>query len=321
MNGPFCLVVNPSAGRGRSMRVMPEVTAVLDAAGAQYQVRESASLADAREIAADAARLGRVVVAVGGDGMAGALAGTAAGVGAGFGIIPAGSGNDLARVLGIPSGAAAARVLVSGRERKIDMIAVAADGGPEEIVAGSVYLGLPSVAGEIANRTRWIHGPMVYPAAALRALARWSPAAFRIEVDGRDPAVGGPAVGGPAGGWPAVDFAGYAVVVANAAYFGAGMKVAPTAELDDGLLDVVIMRHGPRLAFLRVLMKIKSGSHLGLPLVAATRGADVAVTVGRDLPAAADGETLACAAPLRAGLTLRIRALPGALRALVPGEA
>jgi diacylglycerol kinase (ATP) len=310
MNGPFCLVVNPSAGRGRSLRVLPEISAVLDAAGAAYQVRESASLADARDIAAGAARLGHVVVAVGGDGMAGALAGTAASAGAGFGIIPAGSGNDLARVLGIPSGAAAAPVLISGRERKIDLIAVSADGGPEEIVAGSVYLGLPAVAGEIANRTRWLRGPLVYPAAALRALAGWSPAGFRIEVGG----------GGSAVEWPERDFAGYAVVVANAAYFGAGMKVAPAAELDDGLLDVVIMRHGSRLAFLRVLMKIKSGSHLGLPQMSTARGAEVTVTVGRDLPAAADGETLGCGAPLRPGVTLRIRAMPGALRALVPAR-
>ena len=311
MNGPFCLVVNPLAGRGRSLRVLPEAAAVLDAAGAAYQVRESASLQDARDIAAGAARLGHVLVAVGGDGMAGALAGTAASAGAAFGIIPAGSGNDLARVLGIPSGAAAARVLVSGRERKIDLIGVAADGWPETVVAGSVYLGLPSVAGEIANRTRWLRGPVVYPAAALRALAGWSPAGFRIEVGGQGSDIDG----------PERDFAGYAVVVANAAYFGAGMKVAPAAELDDGLLDVVIMRHGSRLAFLRVLMKIKSGSHLGLPQVSTARGADVTVTVGRDLPAAADGETLACAAPLRSGVTLRIRAMPGALRALVPGAA
>jgi diacylglycerol kinase (ATP) len=310
MNGPFCLVVNPAAGRGRSLRVLPGVTAILDAAGAAYQVRESASLQDARDIAAGGAAQGQVVVAVGGDGLAGALAGAAAAADTGYGIIPAGNGNDLARGLGIPAGPAAARVLVCGRERRVDLIAVAADGAPEVIVAGSVYLGIPSVAGEIANRTRWLRGPVVYPAAALRALAGWTPAAFRVEVAGR----------APAGDGPLGDFAGYAVVVANAAYFGAGMKVAPPAEIDDGLLDVVVMRHGSRLAFLRVLMRIKSGSHLGLPQVALDRGTDVTVTAGRDLPAAADGETLACAAPLRTGTSLRIRAVPGALRALVPSS-
>jgi hypothetical protein len=66
--------------------------------------------------------------------------------------------------------------LTTGRERRVDLIAVSAAGQAEIIVAGSVYAGLPSVAGEIANRTRWLHGPAVYPAAALRALAGWTPA-------------------------------------------------------------------------------------------------------------------------------------------------
>ena len=90
-DGRFCLVVNPAAGRGRSLRVLPEVTAVLDAAGASYQVSESASLADAAGIAARAAGMGQVVVAVGGDGLAGALSGVAATGGARYGIIPAGN--------------------------------------------------------------------------------------------------------------------------------------------------------------------------------------------------------------------------------------
>jgi YegS/Rv2252/BmrU family lipid kinase len=302
MNGPFCLVVNPAAGRGRSQRALSAATASLDAAGATYQVSESSSLEHARELAAKAAALGHVIVAVGGDGTAGPLAGVAAGAGERFGIIPAGNGNDFARVLGIPFDAAAAgQALITGRERQVDLIAVSAPGHDEIIVAGSVYAGVPSVAGEIANRTRWLRGPAVYPAAALRALAGWAPAAFRVEVDGRER-----------------KFAGYAVVVANSAYFGAGMKVAPPAELDDGLLDVLVMRHAPRLAFLRVLLRIRSGTHLGLPQVSHERCREVTVTVDRDLPAAADGDTLPCAAPLRAGTPLRICVWPGALRVLVP---
>jgi diacylglycerol kinase (ATP) len=303
MNGPFCLVVNPVAGRGRSLRALQAATASLDAAGATYEVSQSASVDHAREIAARAAGLGQVVVAVGGDGTAGPMAAAAAGAGASFGIIPAGNGNDFARCLGIPFDAAAAgRALATGRERKVDLIAVGAPGQAEAVVAGSVYAGVPSVAGEIANRTRWLRGPAVYPAAALRALAGWSPAAFRVEVGGVERSV-----------------PGYAVVVANSAYFGAGMKVAPSAELDDGLLDVLVMRHAPRLAFLRVLLRIRSGTHLGLPQISHERGREVTVTVDRDLPAAADGDTLPWAAPLRAGTTLSIRALPGALRVLVPG--
>jgi diacylglycerol kinase (ATP) len=312
MDGPFCLVVNPAAGRGRSLRVLPEVTALLAAAGAAYQVSESASLDDAMDIAARAARLSQVVVAVGGDGIAGALSGVAAGAGARYAIIPTGRGNDLARVLGIPTEArAAARVLTAGRERRVDLIAVGAAGRPETVVAGSVYIGIPSVAGEIANRTKWLRGPVVYSAAALRALCGWTPTAFRVEIahDGPDHDGDGALVR---------DFAGYAVVVANSAYFGAGMKVAPPAEIDDGLLDVVIMRHGPRLAFIRTLLKIKDGSHISLPLINLDRGSEVTITAGRDLPAAADGENLPCATPLRSGTPLHVRALPRALRVLVP---
>jgi diacylglycerol kinase (ATP) len=323
MSGPFGLIVNPAAGRGRSLRVLAEATAALDAAGAAYHVAESASLDHARDLAARAAQQDHVVVAVGGDGLAGALAGAAAAArpGARYGIIPAGNGNDLARSLGLPSSAAAAaRVLTAGRERPTDLIAVAAASQPEVIVAGSVYLGIPAVAGEIANRTRWLRGPVVYPAAALRAVAGWAPAAFRVEI--RGDRADGRAAGHPAddaADHTAVhDFAGYAVVVANAPYFGAGMKVAPPAETDDGLLDIVIMRHGPRLAFLRALAKVKSGSHLGLPQISLDRGGEVTVTVGRDLPAGADGEPLPGATPLRSGTPLCMRALPGALRVLVP---
>jgi diacylglycerol kinase (ATP) len=310
MNGPFCLVVNPAAGHGRALRALQAATARLDAASASYEVTRSASLDHARDLAAQAAGRGQVVVAVGGDGMAGALAAVAARDSARFGIIPAGNGNDLARGLGIPfQSEGAVDVLTGGRERQVDLIAVRRDTQPETVVAGSVYLGVPSVAGEIANGTRWLRGPAVYPVAALRALARWAPAGFRVEICGHGQQA------------EVREFPGYAVVVANASYFGAGMKVAPHAQVDDGLLEILTMRDAPRLAFLRVLMKIRNGSHLSLPQIGQDRAAEVTITVDRDLPAAADGETLPCAAPLTAGSPLRLRTLPAALRVAVPAEA
>ncbi len=308
MNGPFCLVVNPSAGGGRALRVLPAATAALDEAGAAYQVSQSASLDHARELADSAARRGDVVVAVGGDGMAGALAGAVAGTGGIYGIVPAGRGNDFARALGLPLAAAdAARVLAGGQVTTMDLIGVGVPGQPEATVALSVYLGLPSIAGEIANRSRLLRGPMVYPAAALRALARWKPAAFRVDPGGRD-------------GIPGGDFAAYAVVIANCAYFGGGMKVAPPAQADDGILDIVTMRHSSRLAFVRVLLKIKDGTHVTLPQISLGRAAEVTVTVDRAMPAAADGEALPGASPLPAGTPLRIRALPRALRVITGGH-
>jgi YegS/Rv2252/BmrU family lipid kinase len=298
----FRLIVNPAAGGGGSLRILPEATAELDAAGCSYEVSRSSSLAHASELAAAAAAQGAVVVAVGGDGMAGALAGVAAAGEATFGVIPAGRGNDLARVLGIPADPrAAARVLAGGRTRRIDLIGASVPGQPECVVAGCVYLGVPSVAGEIANATRWLTGAAVYPVAALRALATWRPVSFRLKT-----------------GQSVADFPGYAVVIANSAYFGAGMMVAPTARIDDGILDIVAMRHGPRLAFLRVLLKIRGGTHVSLAQVSLDTTAAATLTMDRALPVAADGETLPFAGPLPPGVPLTVRVLPGALAVLVP---
>jgi diacylglycerol kinase (ATP) len=298
----FCLIVNPAAGRGRAIRALPLVRAALDAAGASYDVRVSGSLRHATKLAAQAAESGSVIVAVGGDGMAGALSGPASRLGATYGISPAGRGNDLARVLGIPfDPAAAAATLVAAATRHIDLIGVTAPDGAEQVVAGSVYAGVPSVAGEIANATRWLKGPLVYPVAALRAVAGWRPARFEVTGSGG-----------------CYDFPGYAVVVANSAYFGAGMMVAPPACIDDGILDLVMMRDGPKLAFVQALARISGGSHTALTQVRMERDTAVTLTVDRPLPVAADGETLPFAAPLPAGAPLRIRALPRALTVITP---
>jgi diacylglycerol kinase (ATP) len=307
MGAPIRLVVNPVAGHGRAGRMLPQVTAALAAGSVPVTVCESQSLAHARQLAEAAASQGEIVAAVGGDGTAAAIAGAAAAAGSRFGIIPAGRGNDFARVLGIPAEpAAAARVLISGRERAVDLITASVPGGAHTVVTGSVYAGIPSVAGEIANATTWLPGSLVYPVAALRALARWQPATFRIELSRR-------------GSTAAVhELDGYAVVVANTAYFGAGMQVAPPALPDDGLLDLVLMRRTRRLSFVRALLKVRNGSHVTMPDVALDRGASAVITISRDLPAAADGELLPCAAPLAAGEQLLIQVLPAALRVLVP---
>jgi diacylglycerol kinase (ATP) len=303
MMEPLALVINPVAGGGKPARYLPEVTAVLDASGREYTMHESTSLDHARSVAAAAAARGETVVAFGGDGLTGALAGavkTAA-----LGIIPAGMGNDFARTLDIPfQPAAAASVILGGATRTVDLIEVTRTGeagGAPVTATGSVYVGIASVAGEIANRTRLIRGPMLYNLAALRALLGWKPTRFRVDAIGSD------------GQRTTDEFSGYAVVVANSPYFGAGMRVAPDAEIGDGVLDIMVMRHAPKLTFLRVLTKIKSGSHVALAQVSMSRAAAATVTVDRPLPAGADGEILAARSPWH------IRVLPAALNVIVPG--
>jgi len=311
MNRTCCLVVNPAAGGGKAKRQLPAVTAALTAMDVRHEVTLSRSLEHAVEVAVAAVARDEIVVAVGGDGMAGTLAGVVAAVDGTFAIIPSGRGNDFARTLDLPvTPDGAARTLATGRERPVDLIAVGLAGagpppgagapaGPgETIVAGSVYLGIPAVAARIAATTRFPPGELAYPVAALRTVAGWRNAAFRLELDGG----------------AVREFAGGAVVVANSRYFGAGMMVAPDADTGDGLLDVVYIHDASRLAMLRALARIRQGTHVSMRPVGTARSRAVTVTTGRATPGGADGETLACAQPLEPGVPLRIRALPGVLR-------
>ncbi len=305
MTVPLTIVVNPAAGGGKPASYLPQVTSVLDAAGASYTVSPSTSLEHACTLAAQAAGRGDTVVSFGGDGLTGALAGPVAQAApAGrFGIIPAGRGNDFARTMRIPfDPAAAARLLLDGRPQPVDLLAVTGAGtaAAPAVVAGSVYVGIASVAGEIANGIRLIRGPLVYNVAALRALAGWRATTFRVETTSPD------------GQRDVLEFRGYAIVVANTPFFGAGMKVAPAARYDDGELDIVLMRHGPKLAFIRALMKIKDGSHVSLAQISTGRVTEVTLSVDRPMPVGADGELM----PIRAPLS--IRAMPSALNVIVP---
>ena len=341
MSHSFCLVVNPAACGGRCGRRLPETLGALADCGARdVRVCPTTSLGHAVELAEEATARQETVVAVGGDGLVGTLAGAVSRAGGVLGIIPAGRGNDFAHMLGIPARpAAAAEALLSGEPRAVDLIGVQCGDGPELAVAGSVYLGVPSEGGEIANRSWWARGPVGYQLAGVRALLGWRPATFTVDPGPAEPEVADPgradpgrvgpevvdpgpadpqAGGPPAAGWAAVSFPGFCVVVANSVYLAAGRQVAPDADVGDGLLDVIMVRQGTKLSFVEAMLRAGRGTHVGMDEVTTQRAACVTVTADRAMPAAADGETLTCACPLPAGSPLRIRALPGALRVIAP---
>lgn len=311
MDRTFTLVVNPAAGGGKAYQCLQATQTVLDAAGVRYLAQHSKSLIDAGSLAAEAALRGDHVVAVGGDGMAGAIASAVArakptGDGR-FAIIPAGRGNDLARTYGIPfSSNDAAKLLLDGQLCPMDLIEVTGADGTQASAAGSLYVGIASVAGQIANDFRLIRGPVAYPAAALRALVGWKPAVFTIDSVGSVPAAD--AIRTPD------EFLGYGMAITSIPYFGAGMKVAPNAAPGDGMLDVVLMRHAPKLVFLRVLMMIRNGTHIKLPQISTGRATNVEVNCDRSMPVGVDGESLHISFPLR------IRVIPNALRIMAPGS-
>ncbi|MPZ64851.1 MAG: diacylglycerol kinase family lipid kinase [Pseudonocardiaceae bacterium] len=289
----FTAVVNPVAGGGRAMAVLLPVARLLREAGATVDVRHSRSLEHARMLARDAADDGDVVLAVGGDGAVGALAGPVVDARGVLGIVPAGRGNDFARQMGISRDPARiAELLLHAPDTSVDVISVAGS-----VVVCSVHAGVDSVATALVNRARVVPGALAYPAAALGALLAWRPACYTLDLDGS-----------------LYRFRGYTVVAANSGYYGHGLHVAPSARVDDGLLDVVAVHHVPRRTFLAGFRQLPSGGHVHRPEVQVLRGRELRLQADRPLHLYGDGEPIT---PLPA--TARIR--PSALRLLAPPPA
>lgn len=290
MNQRITLLVNPVSAGGRPLELLPQVTAELDRLGVEHRSIQTRSLEHAEEAAGEAAAEGGTVAAVGGDGMVRPVAGALRDSEARLAIIPAGRGNDFARVLGIPTDpAASARVAVEGIERLLDVGEV--DGVP---FIGIASLGFDSDANRIANEATRVRGNLVYLYAALRALVEWKQATFTLTIDGDERV-----------------FRGWTVGVCNSKAYGGGMYAAPDAELDDGQFDVVTSSEMSKLGFVRVLARIFKGTHVELPQIDVHRGEEVTVDADRPFDIYADGDAVG-----RTPATMRVRAR--CLRVIVP---
>lgn len=284
------LLVNPSAGAGRSLELLGAASAALDRNGVRFRTVMSESLRHGRELAREAAARGETVIVMSGDGLIGQVGGELAGSDSALAIIPGGRGNDLARTLGIPPDpVAAAAVVAERRTRRLDVGRVG-----EEAFLGIASCGFDSDANRIANSSRLVRGRLVYSYAALRALARWRPAGFELRLDGEP-----------------VEMRGYSVAVANSRAYGGGMLIAPDAELDDGCFDVVLTADMSRLRFLANLPKVFGGTHVSNPRVSVRRAASVEIAADRPFGLYADGD-------LVAELPARVTIEPAALSVIAP---
>src|SRR6185312_268927 len=174
---PLVLLVNPHSGGGRARAILPRVEAALDARRVPFRVVRTKSLEHGVDKALAAIGSGELPVVVSGDGLIGAIGGAIAGGETPLGVIPVGRGNDLARVLGIPTEPEAAiEVVLAGHTRTIDIGEV--NGRP---FLGIASFGFDSDANRIANESR-LGGNLVYAYAALRALVAWKPARFTIAI-------------------------------------------------------------------------------------------------------------------------------------------
>jgi YegS/Rv2252/BmrU family lipid kinase len=297
LHSPILLIVNPVAGGGRAGRVAPAVQQALAGHGLEVTRADTRDLEHSRTLARDAAARGETVVALSGDGMVGAVADVLRAIpNAVLGVLPGGRGNDFARVLGIPEDpVAACAVIASGEPRAIDLGEVHG-----RTFVGIASAGFDSDANRIANEAPSRLGNLVYAYGALRALLSWRAARFEVEFDPQD-----------AKASSSRTFDGYTIAAANSGVYGGGMRLAPQARLDDGLLDVVAIESVSKLRFLANLPKVFKGTHVRLPSVKVLRAAEVVISADRPFTLYADGDPIA-------ELPVRVRALPGAIRVLVP---
>ena len=297
----FSFLVNPASGGGAAPGAVVPVARLLRDAGAVVDVTYSPGPKAMAGLVDAAVARGDVVVSVGGDGMLSSLAGAVSLAGGTLAVLPAGRGNDFARMLGLPDAAAGpqaqARMLLDGVERRVDLVGWTPPGATTRRVAGSVYCGIDARAGEIVDRAHRLPKQLQYPYAALRAIAGYRPAEFRVVVDGE-----------------ARDYAAANVVVANSGYYGKGMKIAPEATVDDGVLDVVVIEAAHKLSLMRALPKVYDGEHVHLPQVTVLRGTrvEVAADARVPVPVGGDGEPLGVL-PGRAGEPAVVEVLPAAL--------
>jgi diacylglycerol kinase (ATP) len=296
-DGDIAVLANPIAGRGRHGDLLPRVLERLGAAGHPVRLLEAHTAEQAEQACHRAVAGGAVaLVAVGGDGTVHRALQAVAERPIGFGVVPAGTGNDLAACTGVPlapleAAAAVAAALRDQRDHRIDLARICGTDGAVRWFGAVLAAGFDAIVNERANRMRWPRGPRRYDLAILAELSRPRPRRYTLEIDGVDES-----------------FEGTLVAVGNCASYGGGMRIAPAADPADGLLDVVIAAPLGRAALLRLRPRLRHGTHITDPRVRTFRCR--AVRLDADgIIGYADGERIG-------PLPLEVICVPGAIRLL-----
>jgi diacylglycerol kinase (ATP) len=290
------LIYNPRAGGGRGERRMEAARVRLKAHGIAARPVPTIAPGDGARLAEELARQGapRILV-VGGDGTCSEVADgiLRSGRPVELGPIPGGTGNDFLASLGVVGLEDAAARIAKGEPRALDAGRVAWEAGQSRHFVGVFGVGFMAKVCDLANRRFKWAGARSYSLAVFPEVARLASPATRLSLDGR-------AEDGP-----------YALVaVCNVARTGGGMRIAPDAAPDDGLLDVIALRQVGRARLLRLFPMIFEGRHVGQPEVLVARARRIEIAPAEPSPLLGDGEAYGrtpCA----------VEALPGALHVLV----
>jgi diacylglycerol kinase (ATP) len=289
-NGEIALLTNPTSGKGRGARARDVALERLRGAGMRVRDLQGRDADEALDLARACAADGvAALVVVGGDGMVHLAVQAVAGTGIPLGLVPAGTGNDVARYFDIPrkDPAAAVDAVIAGRTRTVDL---ARSGAKYYLTVLSA--GFDAIVNKRANEMTWPKGQMRYNIATVAELRTFQPLSYTLDLDGRT-----------------VQLQAMLVAVGNGPSFGGGLRITEGAKLDDGMLDVVVIKPMSRINLVRTYPKLFSGTHVTHPkyehhLVRSVTVASPGIT------AYADGERFG-------DLPLTIECAPGALTVYV----
>ena len=287
------LIINPSSGRGKGAARGQVVLATLERRGQEFVNLSGASMDEANANARHAINDGQIegLIVVGGDGIAHLGVNIACDTGIPLGIIAAGTGNDLARSIGMPEGdvVAGTHAVLDKLDspRKVDAIKAHSSTGPFWFF-GTASAGFDALCNQRANLMSWPKGHRRYDIAMVLELAKFKPLHYEATIDGEHRS-----------------FDAMLCAVANGPAFGGGMLIAPEAKVDDGYLDLFIVHAMSRLELLKVFPKVYTGGHVTHPAVEFVRAKSVKLSSG-NMPVYSDGEA-------RGHSPLTATVVPGAL--------
>jgi diacylglycerol kinase (ATP) len=293
-------IVNPTAGRGRTRRLLPGLRDALRARDVPVHVPTSAE--DGWTLARAAIEAGSGVIACGGDGTVAGLAGVAAETGGQLAVVPSGAGNDFARHIRLDDHEplAALELLTTGRMASVDLIRAKSADGTKAWCTTVANTGFDAEANRWANGVNALTGTPLYVAAVLRTTITYRPQPVVVRVDDDE--------------WRG---RAWLVAVGNTRCYAGGMAIAPGAEIDDGLIDVCIIGDVPLAKFLVRFPQVFRGTHVHIDGVVTFRGRRVELAPDGDgipLELWASGERVGA-------LPGSVEVAPGALRVLVPRDA
>jgi YegS/Rv2252/BmrU family lipid kinase len=292
--------VNRVAGGGRADAYLGRIQKLFESNQVQAQFVTTSSAAELEWSAQNViSQRRRALFAMGGDGTFQALANAALGTAALLGVIPLGGGNDFAAALGLPGDPVkAAEALLRGHPRLVDLARVRTAEGRTRLYAGGGGIGLDAEAVQYANGVfRHFPGRFRYVASALRALAGYEPIDVRLEF--------------PGSAFSAMEAKALLASVLNTPTYGAGVHLAPGADIGDGLLEVVLLENLNLFEVMAMLPRLIGSGELRTSRLKRWRIQRVRLTTARSCVFHGDGEII--------GPTpVEIEAVPRAIQVLAP---